>query len=306
MRADSFMSSTSTGRYAGSASLMEPCQATSKVAKNGFSLNGTKPKTACSTTSWRFPGQTISWRGSDTRLYAACRRDSGEIRPRQWSGRFAAVQSECHAASRRPGGGDARVPAIWTPSFFTHERRSTPVRVYFRFAQDSLAGKKALMACSVAESYDYCQVLAKKTARNFYYSFLTLPRDRLRAMCVLYSFMRVTDDLGDSEGPADVRAASLKGWRASLVRAAETGECEHPVLPALVDIVRTYKIPIRYLLDVITGVETDLNPVAFDTFERLADYCYHVAGAVGLACIHLWGYHDERALAAAVDCGTAF
>lgn len=162
------------------------------------------------------------------------------------------------------------------------------------------------MARSVAESYDYCQVLAKKTARNFYYSFLTLPRDRLRAMCVLYSFMRVTDDLGDSDEPAEDRATGLKEWRASLVQAAETGQSEHPVLPALVDVVRTYKIPIRYLLDVITGVETDLSPVAFDTFERLADYCYHVAGAVGLACIHLWGFHDERALAAAVDCGTAF
>jgi phytoene synthase len=50
----------------------------------------------------------------------------------------------------------------------------------------------------------------------------------------------------------------------------------------------------------------DLRPVAFETFDRLADYCYHVAGAVGLACIHLWGFHDERAVAAAIDCGTAF
>ena len=55
------------------------------------------------------------------------------------------------------------------------------------------------MACSVAESYDYCRALARRTARNFYYSFLALPRDRQPAMCVLYAFMRVTDDLGDSD-----------------------------------------------------------------------------------------------------------
>jgi phytoene synthase len=162
------------------------------------------------------------------------------------------------------------------------------------------------MASPVAESYDYCRLLARRTARNFYYSFLTLPRDRRRAMCVLYSFMRVTDDLGDSDQPEAVRAAELQRWRASLVEAREKGRCEHPVLPALIDIIDRYHVPMRYLLDVITGVEMDVRPAGFATFVDLADYCYHVAGAVGLACIHLWGFHDDRAPAAAVDCGTAF
>jgi len=162
------------------------------------------------------------------------------------------------------------------------------------------------MACSVAESYQYCQALARQTARNFYYSFLALPRDRRPAMCALYAFMRVTDDLGDCDRPAPERAADLARWRESLISACETSQAEHPVLPALADTVRRYQLPVKYLLDVVTGVETDLQPVAIDTLSQLADYCYHVAGAVGLACIHLWGFHDERALPAAIDCGMAF
>jgi phytoene synthase len=162
------------------------------------------------------------------------------------------------------------------------------------------------MALPVAESYDYCRLLARRTARNFYYSFLTLPRDRLRAMCVLYAFMRVTDDLGDSDESEPVRAAALANWRESLLRARDSGQCDHPVLPALIDVIGRYRIPVDYLLDVIAGVEMDVKPVRFATFAELADYCYHVAGAVGLACIHLWGFHDDRAKAAAVDCGTAF
>src|SRR5437879_2558534 len=106
------------------------------------------------------------------------------------------------------------------------------------------------MALSVAESYDYCRQFARRTARNFYYSFLTLPRDRLNAMCVLYSFMRVTDDLGDSDEPASIRATQLRQWHESLVRACESGESEHPVLPALVDVVRRYNVPVKYLFDV--------------------------------------------------------
>src|SRR5690242_16343754 len=78
------------------------------------------------------------------------------------------------------------------------------------------------MACSVAASYDHCRQIARSTARNFYYSFLTLPRDPRRAMCALYAFMRVTDDLGDSDEPQAVRATQLKQWRASLLHACAT------------------------------------------------------------------------------------
>jgi phytoene synthase len=165
---------------------------------------------------------------------------------------------------------------------------------------------KAGRECSLAESYEHCRRLARTTARNFYYSFLTLPRERRRAMCVLYSFMRVTDDLGDSDEPQAAREAALQRWEASLLRACGSGGCDHPVLPALVDVIRRYAVPVDYLLDVIAGVEMDLKPVAIETFDQLTDYCYHVAGAVGLACIHLWGFHDGRAPAAAIDCGTAF
>ncbi|HEY2252655.1 MAG TPA: squalene/phytoene synthase family protein, partial [Planctomycetaceae bacterium] len=69
------------------------------------------------------------------------------------------------------------------------------------------------MAYTVAASYDHCRQIARSTARNFYYSFLTLPRDRRRAMCALYAFMRVTDDLGDSDEPQAVRAVQLANWR---------------------------------------------------------------------------------------------
>lgn len=162
------------------------------------------------------------------------------------------------------------------------------------------------MTIALEESYAHCQALAKRTAGNFYYSFLTLPRERFRAMCVLYAFMRVTDDLGDEDRPASERARALAAWRDGLTLALSGGACAHPVLPAVVDIVQRYAIPRDSLTAVITGVEMDLGPVAFGTFEQLAGYCYHVAGAVGLACIHVWGFHDERAKGAAVDCGTAF
>ncbi len=162
------------------------------------------------------------------------------------------------------------------------------------------------MTYSLPESYDHCKSLAQRTARNFYYSFLTLPADGFRDMCVLYAFMRVCDDIGDDEGlAADERRARLGQWGESLERALR-GEFDHILFPALADVVCRHQIPHQHLYDVIDGVRMDLEPAGFETFDDLSHYCYHVAGAVGLCCIHIWGYHDERAAAAAIDCGLAF
>ena len=173
-------------------------------------------------------------------------------------------------------------------------------------AQQIVTGS-AQSEVSLADSYAWCRALTKRTAKNFYYSFLTLPADRRRDMCVLYAFMRVSDDLGDDRQlPVSKRALNLKRWRAALESAMNEQRFEHPLLPALADVARRHQIPSGYLHAVIDGIEMDLEPAGFETFDELAHYCYHVAGAVGLCCIHIWGFHDRRALVRAVDCGLAF
>jgi len=163
------------------------------------------------------------------------------------------------------------------------------------------------MNCELGESFAWCKSLARRTAGNFYFSFLTLPADQLRDMCVLYAFMRVTDDLGDdSEKSLETRRSALGEWRQMVELALAGGPCHHEALPALADLVARHQIPHEYLQAVIDGVERDLDHQGFQTFEELQDYCYLVAGAVGLCCIHVWGSASDEAAPLAIDCGTAF
>ncbi len=163
------------------------------------------------------------------------------------------------------------------------------------------------MDAMVADSFAYCQQLARRSGRNFYFSFLTLPQPLFRDMCALYAFMRVTDDLGDDlTRSMPQRTAALRSWRGALDGALAGDPSSHPVLPAMIDVQRRHELPVEYLHTVITGVERDLEPIGFETFEELSDYCYHVAGVVGLCCIHIWGFNDAAALERAVDCGIAF
>jgi phytoene synthase len=162
------------------------------------------------------------------------------------------------------------------------------------------------LTLALEASYQACQRLTRRTARNFYYSFLVLPRDKRRAMSALYAFLRHTDDLGDDPAPLAQRRDALDRWRASL-DAALAGQFDSPILPALVDTVRRYRIPPQYLYDVIAGVRMDLDGRVYETFDELLDYCRHVASVVGLACIHIWGFSGgDEATSAAQQAGIAF
>ncbi|WP_165070436.1 phytoene/squalene synthase family protein [Paludisphaera rhizosphaerae] len=159
----------------------------------------------------------------------------------------------------------------------------------------------------LAESYRFCGEVARREARNFYLAFRLLTAERRQAMCALYAFMRHSDDLADDEAPGVDKAAALAGWRADLDSALESRESTWPGLPALADSVHKFAIPPALLHEVIEGVEMDLSPRRFDHFDELVDYCRHVASAVGLCCIHIWGYDSDggRAERLADRCGLA-
>jgi phytoene synthase len=161
------------------------------------------------------------------------------------------------------------------------------------------------MTPTLARSYAYCERLARREAGNFYSAFRVLPGPQRLAMCALYAFMRVADDLSDGPGDVAAKRASLAAWRQGL-RQALRGDYSHPVHPGLHHTVRTHAVPHHYLEAVLDGVQMDLVSVTYATFHELKLYCYRVASAVGLACIHVWGFSDERAIGHAESAGLAF
>jgi phytoene synthase len=158
---------------------------------------------------------------------------------------------------------------------------------------------------TVPESYAFCEGIARREAKNFYYSFLLLDPPKRSAMCAVYAFMRYCDDLSDDEAIVD-RAAAIGRWKADLESAFAGKAPEHALWPAFMDAVARYKIPHEYFFQMIEGVSSDLEPREIQTFEELYGYCYHVASVVGLTVIHIFGFEDPAALKLAEKCGIAF
>jgi len=166
---------------------------------------------------------------------------------------------------------------------------------------------------TVADSYAECRRVAKAAASNFYFAFYMLPRAKSDALCALYAFMRLVDDVSDTPdavaAPGEItseKKATLSRWRAMLDQAIAGSVSSHSILPAFADTLRRYRIPPRYFHDLISGVEMDLTETRYATFGRLREYCYRVAGTVGLTCLHVFGFDNPSAPDLAEKLGIAF
>jgi 15-cis-phytoene synthase len=153
------------------------------------------------------------------------------------------------------------------------------------------------------ESYAFCRGVARRRAKNFYYSFLLLPREQRNAMCAIYAFMRYCDDLSDEPGAS---REPLERWRCALADALGGKFDSYPAWPAFHDTVQRFRIPHEYFFQMIEGVMSDLEPRRIATFDELYRYCYQVASVVGLCTIHVFGYDSPDALPLAEKCGVAF
>jgi phytoene synthase len=190
-------------------------------------------------------------------------------------------------------------------------------------------------AISVSQSYRQVRRISRRSGSNFYRSFWLLPRPKRQAMCALYAFSRITDDMGDCDQPAALRTQWLNWWRQTtamnligegqldrvllpqglLPRDGPRNTAGWPIdlhlraqqiLPALRHTQQQYRIPTRYLLEIVDGVLADQQKTRFDTYEQVEHYCYLVASAVGLACLHIWQFDEPLPTSSAIDCGLAF
>jgi len=175
----------------------------------------------------------------------------------------------------------------------------------------------------VSASYSHCHRIARTAHSSFYPAFFLLPGVKRDGIVALYAFMRLIDDVSDDGVDLAAKQCGLARWRAALDEAV-TGQSqifdgnavrplpetclygEREILPALVDTMQRFRMPARYLHDLISGAEMDLTIHEYPTFERLREYCYRVAGTVGLTCTHIFGFSDPKALDLAEKLGLAF
>ena len=151
----------------------------------------------------------------------------------------------------------------------------------------------------------YCQDKAARSGSSFYYSFLFLPPVQRRAITALYAFCREVDDIVDMQGDPGIARIKLNWWREEIARLF-TGQAQHPVTRALTPVIEEFDLPQEQFLEIIDGMEMDLDQHRYNNFKELMLYCYRVASVVGLLAAEIFGYRDRHTLKYAHDLGIAF
>ncbi len=159
----------------------------------------------------------------------------------------------------------------------------------------------------------YCQNKAAASGSSFYSSFRFLPELKRRAITALYAFCREVDDVVDEYKDEAVARQTLNWWREE-VNALYKGDASrsashpvtHPVTLALQDLLNDFNLSETHLLEIIDGMEMDLDTHQYPTFEALSLYCYRAASVVGLLSAEIFGFNHPNTLKYAEDLGMAF
>jgi phytoene synthase len=97
----------------------------------------------------------------------------------------------------------------------------------------------------------------------------------------------------------------LAWWRAEIANLF-AGNPQHPVTQALAPAVNEFGLVEEHFLEIIDGMEMDLDQNRYADFKALQLYCYRVASVVGLLSASIFGYSDRKNLKYAHDLGMAF
>jgi phytoene synthase len=142
---------------------------------------------------------------------------------------------------------------------------------------------------NVESAYAEVERATRREARNFAYGIRVLPREKRRAISAIYAFARRVDDIADGEPPPDEKRARLEELRELL----DSGSPD-PVFVALADARSRYGIPDHALHALVDGGLQDTERDRYPDFAALETYCRLVAGAVGVACVAVYGSEDTR------------
>jgi len=151
----------------------------------------------------------------------------------------------------------------------------------------------------------YCHDKAVASGSSFYSSFRFLPEQKRRAITALYAFCREVDDVVDECHDVDVARQTLNWWR-SEVSALYLGKATHPVTLALQNLLNDFDLAEELLLEIIDGMEMDLDIQRYTSFKELSLYCYRAASVVGLLSAEIFGFKNRDTLKYAHDLGMAF
>ncbi|MDZ7291805.1 MAG: phytoene/squalene synthase family protein [candidate division KSB1 bacterium] len=156
-------------------------------------------------------------------------------------------------------------------------------------------------------AFEHARQITAHYSKSFYLSAYMLPVEKRWATYAIYGFCRYADNLIDKRRSRKAEEILLEVdfLARELEVAYRTGESEHPIVLPFIVVAQRHGIPIQYPLDLLRGVQMDVEITRYRNFDELHVFCYRVAAVVGLMMTHVLGCENEEAFGYAEKLGIA-
>lgn len=230
------------------------------------------------------------------------------------------TEEEVYAAAGAPAPAPAQQQQQQPSSLSGKDVEARAMRLAVDMHERYLAGDRvaapAAQSCSrftgpqMESAYERCGYLTSEYAKTFYLGTQLMQPEKARAIWAIYVWCRRTDELVDGPNASRVTPAMLDRWEERLEEIF-AGRPYDILDAALADTVQQFPLDIQSFRDMVEGMRMDLYKPRYRTFDELYEYCYRVAGTVGLMSTPIMGVDPsykgelEPVYGAALALGTA-
>jgi 15-cis-phytoene synthase len=154
------------------------------------------------------------------------------------------------------------------------------------------------------DGFKLAKGITAKYGKTFYFASRFLKKEKQLAAYTVYAICRISDEAVDTS-QKQLPSESLIALEQEIKSAYQNIRQMNSLLGAFQQTINKYAIPKQYFDFLIDGMRMDLHKARYKNFEELYDYCFKVAGAVGLIMIKIFGYTGPEAIDSAVNLGIA-
>jgi 15-cis-phytoene synthase len=149
----------------------------------------------------------------------------------------------------------------------------------------------------LAEAYARCRQLHRRHGRTYYLATQLLPAWKRPHVYALYGFTRYADEIVDSTEamPVEQRAAELRAWSEHFVAGLRGEPVDDPLLPAVLNTIKTFDLDIQDFDSFLTSMAMDLDVQTYADYDALLTYMEGSAAVIGTMMLPILGTRDPVA-----------
>lgn len=161
------------------------------------------------------------------------------------------------------------------------------------------------ISAPLESAYANARAICRAHARSFYFASHFLPDPKRQHAYAVYAFCRLLDDAADESGSVEAVERFERALDDVYGGRNLNGSAPHPALNAFAHTVRVCRIPRERFEELAVGCRMDFTVTRYATWNELENYCYHVAGVVGLIMCDVFGLRHQAAREQAIAMGNA-